>query len=63
MAEFKIGLKVRLISGGPIMTVTGVGTTSYADNAPDDRIWVQWFDEKNKLNDGNFPFDAVDIVA
>jgi uncharacterized protein YodC (DUF2158 family) len=62
MAEMKKGLKVRLKSGGPTMTVTDVGSTSYADDAVPDRVWTQWFDDKHKLQSGDFPFEAVDVI-
>ncbi|WP_404711498.1 YodC family protein [Sphingomonas sp. MMS24-J13] len=62
MTDFTKGLKVRLKSGGPNMTVTDVGTDSYAENAPHDRVWCQWFDDKMKLQKGDFPFEAVDII-
>lgn len=64
MAEFTKGLKVRLKSGGPNMTVTDVGSLGYGDDdQTPDHIWVQWFDDKQKLQSGTFPFEAVDIIA
>jgi uncharacterized protein YodC (DUF2158 family) len=47
---FKVGDVVRLKSGGPSMTVTGVG-----DSMGTPTVWCRWFDEKKKEGYGTFP--------
>ncbi|MBN4983893.1 DUF2158 domain-containing protein [Stenotrophomonas maltophilia] len=43
--EFKLGDKVKLKSGGPVMTVSSVS---------DKDVECQWFDPKGKLHKENF---------
>lgn len=56
MTEFKIGDTVRLRSGGPLMTVTSVGT----DERKGQMIWTSWFDDKNNEKNGHFPAATVE---
>ena len=60
MAEpFNTGDTVRLKSGGPNMTVTGVG-----DPHETGTVWVtcEWFDEKETHQSSTFPADALERV-
>ena len=52
----KKGDVVQLKSGGPKMTVTGVGNSFMTDEAT---IWCTWFDGTKKL-DGDFPPEALE---
>jgi uncharacterized protein YodC (DUF2158 family) len=56
--ELKIGSVVRLKSGGPKMTVTGIGKYGYSDH---DQIKCVWFDNTKKVED-LFENDALDVV-
>ena len=47
---FKVGDTVRLKSGGPLMTVTGV---SQADGGQ--KVWTSWFDSAGKEQKGFYP--------
>lgn len=46
------GDRVRLKSGGPAMTVTKLEN--------DQKVWVQWFDQKQDLKSGVFPTHALE---
>jgi uncharacterized protein YodC (DUF2158 family) len=52
---FSVGDKVRLKSGGPIMTVK-VGGTSRS------MVICQWFDENGQLRQGRFDARELDEV-
>lgn len=53
--EIKPGDVVKVKSGGPKMTVSQVGETStYVESA-----WCNWFDEKNKNQEGVFPLTTL----
>jgi uncharacterized protein YodC (DUF2158 family) len=52
---FKIGDTVRLKSGGPLMTVTGVNQRPNVGEV----VWCAWFDEKNNEKTGFYPATAV----
>jgi uncharacterized protein YodC (DUF2158 family) len=54
-AQFKIGDTVQLKSGGPIMTVTQVGTPQFGVLS----VWTTWFDDNFKEFKGVYPVDAV----
>jgi uncharacterized protein YodC (DUF2158 family) len=54
--EWKIGDKVQLASGGPVMTVTHVGT-KYGTNTP--YAQCDWFDDSNKAQTKDFHPDAL----
>jgi len=56
MAEFKKGDTVRLKSGGPLMTVTNYGESSYEGI----KVWCVWFDEKNKKIESTFDPEALE---
>lgn len=60
MAEntFKKGDVVRLNSGGPAMTVTGIGKTA---SSGVESVWVSWFDESGKPHNGVYPVETVDL--
>jgi uncharacterized protein YodC (DUF2158 family) len=51
---FKTGDVVRLKSGGPPMTVTGMSQTG--------SVICQWF-WNNKMESGSFPPDALELDA
>ncbi|MGA8414155.1 MAG: DUF2158 domain-containing protein [Xanthobacteraceae bacterium] len=50
---FKVGDTVQLKSGGPKMTVTGVGS-----DFGQATVWCAWFDGTMQRSD-HFPIDAV----
>lgn len=54
MAEFKVGDVVQLKSGGPPMTVIELGVHSDPR-----RIWCKWFVDSIKVEQGDFPPDAL----
>jgi len=54
--NFKVGNKVVLNSGGPVMTVKSVESTPLSV-----RYWCQWFAGK-KLEQGQFPQDSLEPV-
>jgi uncharacterized protein YodC (DUF2158 family) len=56
---FKVGDTVRLKSGGPLMTVTGLGT----DPQKGQMVWTSWFDASGKENHGHWPAAAVEADA
>lgn len=51
--KFKVGNKVALNSGGPVMTVKSVDSTPVSV-----RYWCQWFAGK-KLEQGQFPQESI----
>lgn len=53
---FNIGDTVRLKSGGPLMTVTDVGTNSTTGTPI---VWVNWFYD-NEVKQSNFPSEALE---
>jgi uncharacterized protein YodC (DUF2158 family) len=53
--EFKVGDTVKLKSGSPKMTVTGVG-----DNYGVPTVWVAWFDQQMKPQTGSYPAGALE---
>jgi uncharacterized protein YodC (DUF2158 family) len=55
--EIKEGVAVQLISGGPKMMVTSVG-----DYYGTMSVWCEWFDEKNKPQQGRFALTSVKLV-
>lgn len=56
MADFKSGDVVKLKSGGPKMTVTGIG-----DHYGTATVWCSWFDGTKKV-DGTFPPAALEVA-
>ena len=54
--KFKEGDRVRLKSGGPTMTVNGIVENPLGS----DLIDAAWFDERSKLNSGQFSAEALD---
>jgi len=52
--DWKVGDTVRLKSGGPKMTVVGVG-----DNLGEPVVWCEWFYD-NKKDSGTFPPAALE---
>lgn len=56
MSKYKVGDKVKLKSGGPVMTVheTNVNITKYRGN-----LRCQWFAGK-KLEEGYFPDESLE---
>ena len=56
---YKIGDIVRLKSGGPSMTITQVHEPGPLDRIP--TVNTSWFGGK-KLENGHFPFDAIELV-
>lgn len=57
MSEIKAGVVVQLISGSPKMAVTQV-----ADYYGIMSVWCEWFDEKNKAQQGHFALTSVKLV-
>jgi uncharacterized protein YodC (DUF2158 family) len=57
--SFKIGEVVKLKSGGPLMTVTGISTSE--DRPPS--LNCSWFDKDNREQVGSFPADALVVPA
>ena len=51
MADLRPGDKVRLMSGGPVMTVYQTGKN---------RVWCQWFDRNNQLEQTIFKPDVLE---
>ncbi|MTW11417.1 DUF2158 domain-containing protein [Pseudoduganella eburnea] len=60
MATFEKGVVVKLKSGGPKMTVVGVG--DYGPIGPEDGVQCTWFDEKNKLQSQTFDAAVLELV-
>jgi uncharacterized protein YodC (DUF2158 family) len=56
MSDVKVGSVVRLISGGPKMAVTTI-----ADHYGKMSVWCEWFDEKNKPQEGRFALTSVKL--
>lgn len=54
--EYKIGDIVRLKSGGPKMTVIGIGD---GFTGSPDYVHTRWFGENSKLESGSFKKDTV----
>ncbi len=52
MGIFYIGSKVRLNSGGPVMTVRKYDTDQYT--AKDQMVVCDWFNNNNELKTGTF---------
>jgi uncharacterized protein YodC (DUF2158 family) len=52
---FKVGDTVRLKSGGPLMTVTGVGTVESRGQM----VWTSWF-VNTKEDKGHFPAASLE---
>jgi len=57
--DIKPGDTVRLKSGGPTMTVTGVDTPQFSDEI---HVWCTWF-VGNKSHTGDFPMVAVEKIT
>lgn len=55
---FKVGEKVKLASGGPVMTVQFLPTAS---TGPRSGYNCQWFAGKG-LSEGFFPFNSLEFV-
>lgn len=55
MAEFKVGDTVRMKSGGPLMTITGVENKEGRQ-----MVWCSWFDNTGKESKGYWPAAAVE---
>jgi uncharacterized protein YodC (DUF2158 family) len=55
--DFKAGDVVQLVSGGPKMAVKSIagyyGTMS---------VWCEWFDEKNKPQEGRFALTSIKLA-
>lgn len=59
--EIKIGSTVKLKSGGPKMTVSGIDKQMYEDRLS---AWCDWFIEEKgawKKESGVFPLTSLDI--
>ena len=57
MSNFKIGDTVKLMSGGPLMTVTGYIAATSQSTA---KVRCPWFDADGNAKSGLFHPDAVD---
>ena len=55
--NYKVGDTVQLKSGGPVMTVTGVG-----DNYGTSSVWCSWFTDKGDEKSSTFPIEAVKLI-
>ncbi len=58
--SMKIGTSVKLISGGPIMSVEKTHVDSKGNSTG--RVTCQWFAGK-KLESGIFPINSLDVVV
>lgn len=56
---FKIGDRVQLMSGGPIMTVTKLSKDS--DGNP--QATCTWFDTSDNAKTGHYPTDALKLYT
>ena len=54
--QFKLGDTVQLKSGGPVMTVTYVGSLNPGSKPS---VSCSWFDEKNQQQHGRWPAEAL----
>lgn len=57
---FKVGDVVRLKSGGPNMTVTGVG--QMYDDSSEISVWCTWFPAPDNRMTAVFPIEAIELV-
>lgn len=55
--EIKVGDVVRLKSGGPNMTVNHIGPQY---DGGEDRVWCEWFNEKNHPCNKDFALTSVE---
>ena len=58
--QFKAGDTVKLKSGGPVMTVVEYGSFTMGSV---DGYKCRWFDEKNKLTEGVFSEDELEMAV
>ncbi len=56
--KFKIGDKVTLVSGGPVMTISGHQESGFSSLLYTGNVYCTWFNV-DKLERGTFPEDAV----
>ena len=56
--EFRVGDVIMLKSGGPKMTVKSVGR-DWVDTMC---VFVTWFGDKNKVKDGAYPIETVELA-
>lgn len=56
MTSFKVGDVVRLKSGGPLMTVTSVGSRYEGSEV---EAWCTWFKSGNETTTEVFPFPSL----
>lgn len=59
MADFKVGDTVRLKSGGPLMTISGVGENP-SSGSRDENYWrCEWFDKDQKSHMQSFHKESL----
>lgn len=56
--KFKVGDTIKLRSGGPLMTITDIGTNDDGSQ----KIWTAWFDKNDKEATGFYPAAAVEAA-
>jgi uncharacterized protein YodC (DUF2158 family) len=57
MAAIRVGGKVQLITGGPIMAVDSMEEINGVMT-----VWCSWFDEKNKEKKATYPLTSLKAV-
>ena len=62
MSQFQKGQKVRLKSGGPVMTISNTGNFSMGSGIEDGALCV-WFDDKNDVKEKVFDVSVLEEAA
>ena len=59
MSQFSVGDVVQLKSGGPIMTITEIGSAFEGGGL---FAWCTWFKSSNEPETKHFPLPAIKLV-